>query len=343
MTRFKLDTCVWELTRRCNFNCAYCGTRAGKKGEGELTFEESAGVAQQLIDMKCRRVVIIGGEAFLYSGWDKICKMLTSAGVDTSIITNGALVDEGIVRDLKNAGIKHVSVSIDGAQEVHDKYRTQGSFDKAVAAIKLLKSNGIVTSVISTLNAESAKTLQELADVLLPLGIEAWQMQACSPFGNAADRRSLIMSKDDMAAVCDFVYANKPRSKTILLVADNIGYHTEKEQGIRLKTGGCFGGCSAGITVVGIDSLGNVRGCESLYADEFIEGNLKTQTLYEIWNSPDSFAYNRKFTRDMLTGRCADCEMWYRCAGGCRSFNYFNTGKMYESAVCLRAALAPDA
>ena len=57
------------------------------------------------------------------------------------------------------------------------------------------------------------------------------------------------------------------------------------------------------ILVIGIDSVGNVRGCESMYDDAFIEGNLREKTLKEIWEGPDAFAYNRKFSPDMRSAR----------------------------------------
>lgn len=95
-------------------------------------------------------------------------------------------------------------------------------------------------------------------------------------------------------------------------------------------------GCQAGLTNIGIDSVGNVRGCESMYDESFIEGNLREKSLYEIWNNPDAFSYNRKFTMNQLTGKCKDCEYGCKCAGGCRSYNYFTHGKMYDSLFCAK-------
>ena len=38
--KFRLKTCVWEITLACCFSCKYCGSRAGKARENELTTEE---------------------------------------------------------------------------------------------------------------------------------------------------------------------------------------------------------------------------------------------------------------------------------------------------------------
>lgn len=332
---YRLDTCVWEITRKCNFNCAYCGSKAGTERENELTTEECLNIAKQLVDLNCRRVAIIGGEAFLKKDWEIIVKYLVDNDRDTSIITNGYLINDFIIEKLKQTGIKHIAISIDGDRKIHDEYRTIGSFDRAVESIKLLKSNGFVVSVISTLNSKSIKTVDLLYEKLKKLNIDAWQLQCCSPFGNATDKRYLIPSKEELQSICEFVAKENVSSDFQIAIADNIGYHTDIEHLIRGKARS-YRGCSAGITTIGIDSVGNVRGCESLYDETFIEGNLQNTTLFDIWTSPTAFAYNRKFRKTLLTGKCASCKSWYKCTGGCRSFNYFYNEKMYESKMCLK-------
>ena len=37
---YQLYSCVWEITLACCFSCNYCGSRAGKARENELTTEE---------------------------------------------------------------------------------------------------------------------------------------------------------------------------------------------------------------------------------------------------------------------------------------------------------------
>ena len=58
--------------------------------------------------------------------------------------------------------------------------------------------------------------------------------------------------------------------------------------------------------------------------------------LWDIWTAPDAFAYNRRFTSEMLTGACRTCPHGEICAGGCRSYNHFTTGRLYENCLCAR-------
>ena len=178
-------------------------------------------------------------------------------------------------------------------------------------------------------------TLEELYRVLEGSGIAAWQLQACSPMGNAARGLDWRM---DPTEVIRFVESHRDRAPFMLGAADNVGHFTEEEPGLRGADGACFQGCRAGISAIGIDSVGNIRGCESMYDERFIEGNLRQRRLRDIWEDPEAFAYNRRFTPELLTGDCARCRMGPWCAGGCRSYNYFVHGKLYEAPVCAGGA-----
>ena len=77
---YKPEFCVWELTLKCNMRCKHCGSMAGKARENELTVDECLNVAEQLSDLGCKNVTLIGGEVFLYKGWEKISRKLSDNG-----------------------------------------------------------------------------------------------------------------------------------------------------------------------------------------------------------------------------------------------------------------------
>ena len=333
---WKLDSVVWELTLRCCFRCAYCGSRAGEARENELTTAECLDVASQLADLGCRRVNLLGGEVFLRPDWQEITAALTERGVKVCIITSGFVLTEPILKDLPQLKVESVAVSLDGPERVHDLCRSKGSYCRALEAISALTDRGILTSVISALRADNAPLLREFYETLKNYPIFAWQIQACSPMGSARD--GALDTRFDPLPVIRFAAEEAEKAPFAILLADNIGYFTEEELQIRGRRGAWFGGCSAGLRTLGIDSAGNVRGCESLYDDAFIEGSLRERSLRDIWEDENAFAYNRRFTADKLTGACARCEAGEYCAGGCRSYNWFAGGKLYENPLCPRAA-----
>ena len=331
---WQLDSVVWELTLRCCFRCAYCGSRAGEARENELTTAECLDLAGQLADLGCRRVNLLGGEVFLRPDWREITAALTGFGMKVCVITSGFVLTEETMDALETLRIESVAVSLDGPERVHDRSRREGSYRRALAAIAALTDRGIPTSVISALRADNAPLLPEFYETLKGYPIFAWQLQACSPMGNAG--AGALDTRFDPLAVLRFVASEAPRSPFAILAADNIGYFTPEETEVRGGRGLSFGGCSAGLSSLGIDSVGNVRGCESLYDERFIEGNLRQKRLREIWEDENAFAYNRRFEPRLLTGKCASCEMGEYCGGGCRSYNFFAGGKLYESPLCPR-------
>ena len=334
--KYQLERCVWEITLACCFYCKYCGSRAGRARKNELTTEECLDVARQLAELKCGRVILIGGEAFLRNDWDIIAKELVRNGVDTSIITNGFMLDEHLIKKIKDVGLEAVGVSLDGVEWIQDKYRHKGSYKRAIAAIEALRDNNIPIAIVSTLNSETSKHLPELYDVLKHYSnIYAWQIQACSPMGNADSGFDYKFSHKE---VVEFAASIAKESPFRIHLGDNIGYYTELENMVRGDLSGYirFPGCSAGLSTLGIDSIGNVRGCESMYDEKFIEGNLRSKKLRDIWENPEAFAYNRKFDESMLTGKCSTCKYGFMCAGGCRAYNYFTHGKLYEAKFCAK-------
>ncbi len=329
-----LDSAVWELTLRCCFRCAYCGSRAGEARAGELTTAECLDVAAQLAELGCRRVSLLGGEVFLRPDWREITAALTGRGLKVCIITSGFVMTPAVLEDLAGLGIESVAVSLDGPERVHDRSRRKGSYARALEAIRALTDRGIPASVISALRADNVPLLGEFYETLKGFPIFAWQLQACSPMGNAA--AGALDTRFDPLEVIRFAASEAPRAPFMILIADNIGYFTPEETAIRGGRGLSFGGCSAGLSTLGIDSVGNVRGCESLYDESFIEGNLRHKRLRAIWEDESAFSYNREFIPARLTGKCARCAAGEYCGGGCRSYNFFAGGKLYESPLCPR-------
>lgn len=208
----------------CCFACKYCGSKAGKARKNELSTSECLNVANQLADIGCRRVSLIGGEVFVHPDRVEIVKALTGRGVKVSIITNGFLFSEVILSELKSINIESVAVSLDGPEYIHDMFRQDGSFKRAINAINTLTENGIPVSVTSTLHSMNVVYPEELYRILKETDIFAWQPQACSPMGNVND--TLLSTDIDFGEVIRFVESHIGKSDFAIGVADNIGYYS---------------------------------------------------------------------------------------------------------------------
>lgn len=329
---------VWEMTLRCNMKCLHCGSRAGSARNDELTLEECKKIANQLIDMGLEQITLIGGEIFTLDFWHIIARQFVDNGVDTNIITNAYLLGDKQLRQIEESGIDMVGISIDGTEETHNHIRGKNdSFEKAIRALDILKDKGYQTSVVTTVMNLNIDQLEDLYNILLKHRVDAWQIQLATPMGNASDN-NLLIEPNRVKDIIDFIIKKRRENKMVVVPGDDVGYHGETEEELRGYPGEkyLFNGCGAGLFVVGIDSVGNVRGCESLNDERFIEGNLREESLEEIWNKEGAFSYNRDFSPDKLTGKCKGCEMGKYCAGGCRQMCYFTSGEYYNNKYCVR-------
>jgi radical SAM protein with 4Fe4S-binding SPASM domain len=334
--------CVWELTLKCNMNCIHCGSQAGQKRENELSVKEALVIADELIMLGCKEISFIGGEVFLYDRWETIARKLSDNGISVNIITNGFFFGDKQLQEVQYAHVTNIALSIDGMENNHNKIRNNSkSFKHLTQTIDRLNKENISIGVNTTLMNNNFEDVEELYHFNIENNIKMWQLQLANPMGNWQTHKEHQLGTTQIRELTRFIKQKRDENKIKIYTGDNIGYYDDNEKYIRGLPGDTnyWSGCQAGLTVVGIDSIGNVKGCESLYDDLFIEGNLRKETLSEIWFNKDNFAYNRKFTPDMLSGKCSKCEMGVFCRAGCRGACYFNNGKLFENAYCVKDSL----
>jgi radical SAM protein with 4Fe4S-binding SPASM domain len=315
----------------------HCGSSAGRARANELTVEECLHVADDLLSLGCRQITFIGGEVFLYRGWEKIARRMADGGAKVNIISNAYLMNADEVARIKEAKLSNVGISLDGMEENHDRIRgRKGSFKKIISAFEMLRQAEVPIAVVTSILNLNLADLEQMYNLLVANEVEIWQIQIVTGMGNIAGKNEYLLDPAKVGIITEFI-GDKCRGGALRVYAgDDVGYFDDYEAYIRNRPGtiSVWNGCKAGIKVIGIDSSGNVKGCESIYSDKFIEGNLRTETLEEIWVKEGNFAYNRNFDTSMLGGACALCDKGSICRGGCRGSNYFSTGSMFESRYC---------
>jgi radical SAM protein with 4Fe4S-binding SPASM domain len=334
---------VWELTLRCNMDCRHCGSRAGEARSDELTLDEARQLSSDLADLGCHHLTLSGGEPLLRKDWPEIAESLVKAGIVTSIISNGSIWNDEIAQSMKRVGISTLGISVDGFRENHDyQRRRQGHFDRVIETIKSAVAAGIEVTAVTTINRRNQKELSALRDFLGECGASFWQVQFATPTGNMADNVDLMMEPRDVLFVVPLIAAlcrdgKHPEVK----VTHTVGYFGEPEEALRDPTQVIpfWTGCLAGMSVIGIESNGNIKGCLSLPSEKngepaFIEGNIRKQSLREIWTRPGAFAYSREFTVESLGGFCKTCEYAEVCRGGCTWSCYAGKGFVRDNSYC---------
>jgi radical SAM protein with 4Fe4S-binding SPASM domain len=336
--------CVWELTLVCDLRCRHCGSYAGAKRKDELSFEECLEVADQLADLGCEKLTLGGGEPTLHPHWHELGKRLTDRGVRVNLISNGWSWSEENLEKARHAGLMNVAFSLDGFEEAHDAVRRKDSFRRVVAATDMCVAAEVPTSIVTHVNQLNKNSLREFRDFLAEHRISSWQIQFGTPSGSMSDNQELVTRPEDLLWLIPQIAEMRTAAVTrpIIFPADNVGYYGKYEKAIRDRGAeiSFWIGCRAGCQVIGIESNGNVKGCLSLPSqrhgnDMFLEGNLREKPLAEIWNDPDAFPFNRKFSLDQLAGFCAVCRYRDICRGGCTWTAYSHTRNRFDNPYCF--------
>ena len=132
------------LTHRCNLRCKMCGqwgeSGVTKKMPAEYVRQElTSGELKNFIDdVSCFRsnITLFGGEPLLHSACIELIRYVKRKKMHCLMITNGSLL-ENFAKDIVQAGLDELNVSLDGGRDLHDEIRgMSGIFDKISSGIK---------------------------------------------------------------------------------------------------------------------------------------------------------------------------------------------------------------
>ncbi len=129
-----------SVTDHCNFRCTYCMPREvfGKDYEflphqALLTFEEITRLARIFVANGVHKIRLTGGEPLLRKNIERLIEMLAGIpDIDLTLTTNGSLLAKK-ARDLKSAGLKRATVSLDSLDD--EVFRAMNDVDFPVARV----------------------------------------------------------------------------------------------------------------------------------------------------------------------------------------------------------------
>ncbi|MBD2774084.1 nif11-class peptide radical SAM maturase 3 [Iningainema tapete] len=348
MTQRRISYAVWEITLKCNLACQHCGSRAGHTRTKELSTAEALDLVRQMASVGITEVTLIGGEAFLRPDWLEIAQAITSTGMLCSMTTGGYGITLDTARRMKEAGIRVVSVSVDGLEATHDRLRGRdGSWQWAFKTMSHLKEVGIRFGCNTQINRLSAPEFPRIYEHIRDAGAFAWQIQLTVPMGNAADNSEILLQPYELLDVYPMIarVAQKAFQQGVQVQpGNNIGYYGPYERFLRGGDAWSFWrGCSAGLSTLGIEADGAIKGCPSLPTSAYTGGNIRDHSLRTIIEETEELRFNLgadtpKGT-EHLWGFCKTCEFAQLCRGGCSWTAHVFFNRRGNNPYCHHRAL----
>ncbi len=169
----KKPVVVWNMTRACNLRCIHCYAHA-KPGPAadELTTAEAKAMIDDLADFGAPVILFSGGEPLMRPDLTQLARHAVSRGMRAVISTNGTLITKDKAKELKDIGLSYVGVSLDGLQQVHDRFRgVPGAFDLAMTGIRNCMEAGLKVGLRFTIYSKNAQEVPGIFDLLEKEGI----------------------------------------------------------------------------------------------------------------------------------------------------------------------------
>ena len=315
---------AWEVTAACNLSCEYCRASASSSpDEAELSTEEALAFIDQVAPEK-PMIILSGGEPLLRPDIFDLAGYATVQGVRVSLASNGTLITPETVEKIKRAGIKRVSISLDGpSPETHDITQGSGSFDLATEGIKNLQGE-VDFQINMTITKENLDQVRATMDLAEKLKAVAFHLFFLVPTGRG--REEELVTPEEQDEILRWV-AKECRNRKIevkVTCAPQYGRVIREVLTEAERKGMMGSACLAGTSFVFVSRTGDVCPCGYL---PVVAGNVREESFPEIWESSPVFLDLRK--RELL-GRCGGCE-YRKVCGGCRARAYAKTGDYLES------------
>ncbi len=117
----------------------------------------------ELADLGCRRVTILGGEPLVRHDVPDLIARVRDRGIECTLTSNGVLVKRRI-DDLRRLNL--LTLSLDAVGEANDAVRGEGVFDAVQEAIAAAQGVGVPVKLNAVLSAKTAMRLDELLEFI---------------------------------------------------------------------------------------------------------------------------------------------------------------------------------
>lgn len=319
---------LMDPTSACNLKCTGCWA-AEYGNHMNLTYEEMDSIVNQGVELGTYVYLFTGGEPLVRK---KDIIRLCEAHSDCvfSTFTNGTLIDEAFAEEMLRVKNFVPAISIEGFEEATDSRRGDGTYQKIIRAMEILKAKKLPFGISCCYTSANAEVIgsEEYFDYMVELGAKFAWFFTYMPVGKGAVT-DLIARPEQREMMYHKI--REYRNTKPLFTVDfwNDGEYV----------GGCIAG---GRSYCHINANGDIEPCAFIH---YSDSNIREKTLLEAYRSGLFMGYhdNQPFNDNMLRpcpvldnpGRLTDIVE----KSGAKSTDYQNLESAKEfSDKCVDAA-----
>ena len=180
----------WEVTKGCNLRCVHCRATATELSSPlDLPTTKALNIIKQVSQLSLPILVLSGGEPLFRHDIFDLARYGTECGLRVALATNGTVVTHEVARKIVDAGVRRVSISLDGADAAtHDSFRgIPGAFEAALRGFRNLKELGMSLQINMTIARHNAHQLPAVLEFARRIGADALHTFLLVPVGCGVD------------------------------------------------------------------------------------------------------------------------------------------------------------
>ena len=267
---------LMDPTSACNLHCVGCWA-AEYGNQMNMSYAQLDSIINQANDL--------GTYLFLYSGGEPLVRKndiirLCKAHPDSQFLafTNGTLIDETFVRDMKKVRNFIPTISVEGFAEETDARRGEGTYAKVEQAMALLQKHKQLFGVSCCYTSQNVKAIGSEAyfDQMIAWGAKFCWLFTYIPIGKDAVPE-LLVTPEQRAYMYRQVRKFRKTKPIFTLDFWNDGEFTK----------GCIAG---GKSYLHINANGDYEPCAFIH---YSTANIREKTLLEALQSPLFMAYRQ--------------------------------------------------
>ena len=334
-SRDKKPVIVWNMTRRCNLKCVHCYAQAvDPEGKDEISTEQAKQIIDDLAQYGAPVMLFSGGEPLVRQDLTELAHYAVGKGMRAVISTNGTLITKEKAKELKDVGLSYVGISLDGGEEVHDRFRgVSGAFKKALQGVENCQAEGLKVGLRFTINKRNVGEIPKIFQLLNDMEIPRVCFYHLVYSGRGSELIKEDLDHQETREMLDLIIdetkklfdAGKPKEVLTVdnhadgpyvylrLLKENPQRAEEVYELLQFNEGNNSG---RGIGCISWDG--------SVHADQFWRnhtfGNVLEKPFSEIWDDPNiELLAKLKNKKAYVKGRCASCRFLNVCAGNFRA------------------------
>jgi len=276
---------LMDPTSACNLHCTGCwAAEYGNKME----------MSYETLDSIILQGKALGTYMYIYSGGEPLVRKkdiirLCEAHPDCAFLsfTNGTLIDEEFADEMLRVKNFYTAISIEGFEEETDFRRGEGTYQKVVKAMEILKRKKLLFGISCCYTSKNVEVIGSEAylDSMIEMGAKFAWFFTYIPVGKSAVP-SLMASAEQRRFMYDQLRSMRASKPLFTMDFWNDGEFVD----------GCIAG---GRCYLHINANGDIEPCAFIH---YSDSNIHTTTLLQAYRNPLFLQYREKqpFNENML-------------------------------------------